>query len=58
MELLVDRKLFTFMDKELPTNLSSNFVKSEDVLVYENPTPIGDSKNSKLASAGQVLEDH
>lgn len=35
----------------LPTKLSLRLSKSEDVLVYENPTPTGDSKNNIFASA-------
>ena len=31
-------------------NFSSMVKKSDEVLVYENPTPTGDSTNNKLAT--------
>lgn len=41
--------------KDVPVFWSPAVYKSEDVLVYEKPTPAGDSRNSKFATA-QILK--
>lgn len=57
MDLQIEEVISTLNNdiKDVPVFWSPAVYKSEVVLVYEKPTPAGDSRNSKFATA-QILK--